>query len=104
MIQTVIGEYQPLSLKLDSDILKLFASTRDSIVTASTLVWAEHCSECVMPACYSTCAFYTPRRDLKCRRFENGAQAVCADGEKGTLGFRVSFRKWGKVESASRPA
>ena len=104
MIQTVVGEYRPLSIKIDGDALKFFTLTRDAIVSTSTLVWAEHCSECVMPTCYSTCAFYTPRRDLKCRRFANGAQPVRALGEKQTLGFRVSFRKWGKLELASRAA
>ncbi len=104
MLQTVVGEYRPRSIVIDSDALRLFASTRESILFTSTLIWAEHCSECVMPACYSTCSFYTPRRDLKCRRFDHGAQPVRADGESRTLGFQVSFRKWGKLESASRPA
>jgi FkbH-like protein len=57
-----------------------------------------------MPSCYSTCAFYTPRQDLKCRRFDQGAQTVRAADDGRTLGFRVSFRKWGKLESASRPS
>ncbi len=104
MLQTVVGEYLPAPVAIDHDTLRLFASTREAIVSSSTLVWAEHCSECVMPTCYSTCAFYTPRRDLKCRRFDCGAQAVRAEGESRALGLRVSFRKWGKLESASRPS
>ena len=57
-----------------------------------------------MPTCYGTCAFYTPRRDLKCRRFDKGIEAVRARGVAGGLGLRVSFRKWGKLEAEMRPA
>ncbi len=56
-----------------------------------------------MPTCYGTCAFYTPRRDLKCRRFDKGIEAVRARGAPGELGLRVSFRKWGKLEAEMRP-
>ena len=66
-------------------------------------IWGEHCSECAMPTCYGTCAFYTPRRDLKCRRFDKGIEAVRARGAPGELGLRVSFRKWGKLEAEMRP-
>lgn len=104
MLQTVAGEYRPISVALKPDILRLFAATRETIASTSALVWGEHCSECVMPSCYSTCAFYTPRADLKCRRFDQGMQAVRAEGERHTIGFRVSFRKWGKLESNTRPS
>lgn len=57
-----------------------------------------------MPTCYGTCAFYTPRRDLKCRRFDRGIEAVRVRGKAGTLGLRVSFRQWGKLEAEMRPA
>ena len=57
-----------------------------------------------MPTCYGTCAFYTPRRDLKCRRFDKGIEAVRVRGASGELGLRVSFRKWGKLEAEMRPA
>lgn len=105
MLQTVVGEYRPASVGIDPDALARFASTRAAIGLSSTLVWAEHCTECVMPSCYSTCALYTPRRDLKCRRFDRGLEAARAAGETRRLGMRVSFRRWGKLESApARPA
>jgi FkbH-like protein len=38
----------------------------------SLLAWSEHCVECAVPHCYSTCDLYRPRADLKCRRFTFG--------------------------------
>ena len=103
MRQTVAGEQKPVLVEGSRLPLSLFASTRKSIALGSSLIWGEHCSECAMPTCYGTCAFYTPRRDLKCRRFDNGIEAVRARGEPGELGLRVSFRKWGKLEAEMRP-
>ncbi len=46
-------------------------------VAAFTLTpWKEHCTECAMPGCYSTCDLYAPRRDGKCRRFVNGFETI----------------------------
>ena len=103
MHQTVLGEYQHVAVP-DSDLLKRFAETEAAIASRSALIWGEHCSECVMPSCYSTCAFYTPRHDLKCRRFDEGLQPIRAEGDFRTSGMRISFRKWGKLEAASRPS
>ncbi|MGO8738695.1 HAD-IIIC family phosphatase [Rhodoblastus sp.] len=75
------------------------AATRGAIVARSMLVWAEHCSECAMPECYASCAFYTPRRDLKCQRLVDGLQETpFPDGAASLL--RIRFRKWGKLEAA----
>ena len=103
MRQTVAGEQKPLLVEGSELPLPLFAATRESIALGSSLIWGEHCSECAMPTCYGTCAFYTPRRDLKCRRFDKGIESVRARGEPGELGLRVSFRKWGKLEAEMRP-
>jgi FkbH-like protein len=104
MRQTVAGEQKPLLVDGSQYPLQLFAATRKSIALSSSLIWAEHCSECAMPTCYGTCAFYTPRRDLKCRRFDQGIEAVRVRGMAGGLGLRVSFRRWGKLEAEMRPA
>jgi len=104
MRQTVAGEQKTLLVDGSQLPLRLFAATKKSIALGSSLIWGEHCSECAMPTCYGTCAFYTPRRDLKCRRFDKGIEAVRARGAPGELGLRVSFRKWGKLEAEMRPA
>ncbi len=36
------------------------------------LYWEEHCVECAIPSCYSTCPLYKKRKDLKCARFTHG--------------------------------
>ena len=72
----------------------------------SAIVWGEHCTDCANPQCYSTCSLYTPRGDLKCRRFRDGlvyAQVQLADGST-RLAFDVAFRKWGKLEGEGSPA
>lgn len=38
----------------------------------SLLAWSEHCVECAVPHCYSTCDLYRARADGKCRRFTFG--------------------------------
>jgi FkbH-like protein len=67
----------------------------------SCLVWSEHCTECVWPTCYTTCALYTPRADLKCRRFVNGFERVVSNRKDLALeGYvAVAFRTWGKLEA-----
>ena len=36
------------------------------------LAWSEHCVECAIPQCYTSCDLYRPRLDGKCRRFTYG--------------------------------
>ena len=57
------------------------------------IFWMEHCVECAMPTCYSTCKIYSPRIDKRCLRFNNGISK--ANGGEYTF---LSFRKWGKLE------
>ncbi len=73
-------------------------TVRGPSATGSLLNWAEHCTECAMPACYATCAFYTPREDLKCRRFHNSIQPTHVD-DRGVCWHGITFRKWGKLEA-----
>jgi FkbH-like protein len=85
------------SIFLPSDALLKFNELSSMIEARSLIVWGEHCSECAYPSCYTTCAFYTPRRDLNCRRFANGIeQAAIGDVALG----RIKFRKWPKLEGA----
>jgi FkbH-like protein len=72
-----------------------FRETAEAVVARSLIVWAEHCTECAYPSCYSTCEFYSPRRDKNCRRFAAGV-TQWRDGVT-TLG-QVRFKKWAKLE------
>jgi hypothetical protein len=49
-----------------------FRETAEAIEARTLIIWAEHCTECAYPSCYSTCEFYSPRRDKNCRRFAGG--------------------------------
>jgi hypothetical protein len=80
---------------LPADALAKFDELSSRIEARSLIVWGEHCSECSYPTCYTSCAFYTPRRDGHCRRFANGIeQAAIGDVVLG----RIKFRKWPKLE------
>ena len=77
-----------------AEVMGAFAAFRGRMTDRSQIVWGEHCSECAYPACYAHCAFYTPRSDFNCRRFEAGFEPLAADPAL----HRVRFRKWGKLE------
>jgi FkbH-like protein len=72
-----------------------FRETAEAVEVRSLIIWAEHCTECAYPSCYSTCEFYSPRRDKNCRRFADGI-TQWRDGVT-TLGL-VRFKKWAKLE------
>ncbi len=96
MIETVIGDGAVARVSLPQAAAAGFAATRAAVLARSAIVWGEHCSECAYPTCYASCAFYTPRSDLHCRRFEAGFEPVA-----GAAGLhRVRFRKWGKLEGS----
>ena len=94
MKETVPTDRERARLTPPQDVARAFAATAQALSGRSQIVWGEHCSECAYPACYAHCAFYTPRGDLDCRRFEHGIQPL-AD-HPGL--HRIRFRKWGKLE------
>lgn len=63
------------------------------------LHWQEHCVECAVPQCYSTCRLYVPRGDGRCARFAYGI--VRNPAASGGLGFGadIRFRRWAKLET-----
>jgi FkbH-like protein len=87
---------------LDADSLPPGAgaafSRADRRITAFTLTpWKEHCTECAMPACYSTCDLYAPRRDGKCRRFVQGIETIPLPGHPQGYVAKVAFKRWGQL-------
>ncbi|MFK8069125.1 MAG: HAD-IIIC family phosphatase [Gammaproteobacteria bacterium] len=75
--------------------------TRSSIKERSALIWSEHCSECAMPDCFTSCEFYSPRADLKCQRFRGGITPVFSESQLLQESMFVSFKKWGKLEATA---
>jgi FkbH-like protein len=63
------------------------------------LLWGEHCIECAVPACYSTCSLYQPRSDLRCRRFQFGCLKNTAFKSIRGYGVEITFKKWAKLEA-----
>ena len=90
--------YKPVeaSVKMPAEVVEEFERFSRCIVASSAIIWGEHCSECAVPKCYSSCSYYSPRADLTCRRFVGGIEPVPTTG-KARL-HRLRFRKWGKLE------
>lgn len=73
---------------------------RDNLIIPS--MWCEHCVECSAPECYKTCKIYKKRKDGACVRINNGISPFGRINNKKT-GAKISFRKWGKIESGYYP-
>ena len=97
MIETVPGDSTRARVSVPNEVAAGFTDLLRHVHSRSAIVWGEHCSECDYPACYSSCAFYTPRPDLKCRRFSEGIELL-ANQPAGVRLHRIRFRKWGKLE------
>jgi FkbH-like protein len=104
MHETVIYQCDSSDVQIPDKVLNLMRRNAQRVALRSSLLWAEHCTECVWPSCYSTCALYTPRSDLKCRRFLRGIQRVrCIGYDRSNVNcIAVSFRQWGKIEAEGR--
>lgn len=79
------------SLKSAQSIWK--SSLECSTKNQGILIFEEHCTECSIPDCYSTCLLYSPREDNSCRRFEKGIFF-----NKEVCGYEISFKRWAKLE------
>jgi FkbH-like protein len=66
------------------------------ILRRSLTIWQEHCSECAMPSCYSSCAFYRPRLDYKCRRLDDGIRVAPASGHV-SVPVIIRFGRWARL-------
>ncbi|HZQ48559.1 MAG TPA: HAD-IIIC family phosphatase, partial [Verrucomicrobiae bacterium] len=56
--------------------------------------WGEHCTECVWPTCYTTCSFYQPRQDGRCRRFDFGIYRSATPATWMGYSACLKFRNW----------
>jgi len=75
------------------------AVKRNAVERTALLHWEEHCHECAIPICYTTCSLYVPRADRKCARFAYGI--FPAPGFSGLFDFGadIRFRRWAKLET-----
>jgi FkbH-like protein len=70
-----------------------------AVASIARVVWEEHCVECAVPACYTSCSLYHPRKDQKCARFVYGI--VPNGAAPGPYGYSadIEFRRWAKLEA-----
>ena len=72
---------------------------RGQVRGAMVLQWQEHCIECAVPLCYSTCPLYVQRRDRKCARLVYGIVRNPEFSGLLNAGADLRFRRWGKIET-----
>jgi FkbH-like protein len=67
------------------------------IEAVTPLLWEEHCTECAMPSCYTTCDLYESRSDGKCRRFKHGISRVDVHSSLQDYIVKIEFKRWGSL-------
>jgi len=97
MFEYETSEKPKVAESLPKDIEERFANTARLIEACSLFQWEEHCTECAMPACFSTCDLYKARKDGKCRRFYNGFEKIKVEDQEISQVAKVSFKRWGSV-------
>ncbi|MEW4925079.1 HAD-IIIC family phosphatase [Algibacter sp. 2305UL17-15] len=82
---------------LPQQVFNEFLNTYQEVKSMSMLHWTEHCTECAMPTCFTTCDLYAPRIDGKCQRFVEGIERVVQKNQKdkGYQILKIRFKKWG---------
>ena len=99
MYESEIYPGKGVQAKLPEEALKQSRELRGRIVKRSILHWSEHCTECAIPSCYTTCNLYTPRADGKCQRFEGGIIRHDIDGQASEYFLEINFKKWGNLST-----
>jgi FkbH-like protein len=90
---------------IPAEIKNAFIKSNNELAEAdciSPILWEEHCTECAMPKCYTTCELYQPRKDGKCRRFKNGISKIKL--KDSLLGYivKIEFKQWASLMATSK--
>ncbi|MBI20989.1 MAG: hypothetical protein CL780_01920 [Chloroflexi bacterium] len=72
---------------------------RSNIYKTMLINWEEHCLECAVPECYTTCHLYSKRSDGACQRFSYGIFPNKKFSGLFKFGADVRFKKWAKLEA-----
>ena len=96
MFEFEVNHATYLKSELPDDMQNAFSYDNPKFAAVSVFQWEEHCTECAMPQCYSTCDLYASRKDGKCRRFEEGISSV-KDFENNLSFVKISFKQWGAL-------
>ena len=84
------------SESLPADVLARFAEYRERVTARTLLPWGEHCTECVWPVCYTTCALYDRRGDGGCRQFVGSVVRIDQSEGLNPYILKVRFKQWAK--------
>ena len=99
MYETETNRRIDTSENIPGRVIEQFAELRGVVPARTVLPWSEHCTECAMTACYSTCDLYSAREDGRCRRFVDGmVRVACAEAPNSYI-LKIRFKRWGKLWS-----
>src|ERR1700677_4910129 len=99
MYETEANNLVESSNQIPVELMQAFEQLSGRILSRTVLPWSEHCTECVWPTCYSTCEFYSPREDGRCRRFLDGMVRLDCPGAVTSYLLKIRFKRWGKLWS-----
>jgi FkbH-like protein len=97
MFETEANSAKESTAQIPEEILKKFIESSEKIKSRSLIYWGEHCTECNWPSCYTSCELYSPRNDLKCRQFVDGAVRLELPGSINSYLLKIKFKRWGKI-------
>lgn len=82
-------------------------ASKESIIYPITSIalsmWEEHCVECSVPFCYTSCKMYEKRYDGWCVRCEDGLVRNYNYRGLYDYGIQCKFKKWAKLETKYYP-
>jgi len=97
MYELEIAHSDQASDSLTVEQRALFRDASAGVVGFSLLPWEEHCTECAMPACFSTCDLYEARPDGKCRRFAHGIKPLPDVPTLQGYAVKIQFKPWAQL-------
>jgi len=83
--------------ELSDEVKSQFTDSEADISAVSLFSWEEHCTECAIPHCFSTCDLYAPRKDGHCRRFLGGISPIEAASTIQGYIAKISFKRWAEL-------
>jgi FkbH-like protein len=97
MYETEVNSTIERATQLLPEVREAFSAHPTPLVARTVLPWSEHCTECVWPTCYSTCEFYSPRSDGRCRRFRDGMVRLPLPEAANQYVLKIRFKRWAKL-------
>ena len=103
MYESEVNDRWEAATAIPEDVRQQWGKLSGTVTARSMLSWDEHCTECAIPYCFTTCELYQERRgDLACRRFTEGM--VCVTGVEAIVPWliKIQFKQWAKLWAKGR--